>query len=338
MLDKPDLEDARLTDLLREVYGFDTVELAFLPFGADPRTAVYKAVTSDKRVYFVKLRRGVFDELSVSLPRYLSDHGVPHLIPVVATSGGALWARLEPYTVVVYPFVHGKDGYEARLSEQSWTEFGAALKRLHTLNVPPEFFARLRRETYNAASREQVKTFLSHLDTLNVTDPIVDRLVAFMTEKRAQAADLVDRAERCAESLETRSLELVVCHSDLHAGNVLITDDSFYLVDWDDPILAPKERDLMFIGGAQGFAGTTPDEEERLFYAGYGRVNFNPVALAYYRFERVVQDLAIFCDELVRGVGSEAERERSLGYLMANFRPGGTIERAYAVHTEPPGT
>ena len=51
-------------------------------------------------------------------------------------------------------------------------------------------------------------------------------------------------------ALETRFPDFIVCHFDIHAGNILIDDDgSLYIVDWDDPILAPKERDLMYIGG-----------------------------------------------------------------------------------------
>jgi spectinomycin phosphotransferase len=35
-----------------------------------------------------------------------------------------------------------------------------------------------------------------------------------------------------------------------HAGNVVVgADNELTIVDWDEPILAPKERDLMFIGG-----------------------------------------------------------------------------------------
>ena len=44
-----------------------------------------------------------------------------------------------------------------------------------------------------------------------------------------------------------------MCHKDIHGGNILIRTDGqppvLYILDWDDPILAPKERDLMFIGG-----------------------------------------------------------------------------------------
>ncbi len=34
-------------------------------------------------------------------------------------------------------------------------------------------------------------------------------------------------------------------------------NDALYIVDWDNPILAPKERDLMFIGGGQMGDGRT---------------------------------------------------------------------------------
>jgi spectinomycin phosphotransferase len=55
-----------------------------------------------------------------------------------------------------------------------------------------------------------------------------------------------------------------------------------YLVDWDSPILAPKARDLMFIGGGVADVWNRPFEEE-LFYRGYGPTNVNSTVLAYSR-------------------------------------------------------
>lgn len=86
----------------------------------------------------------------------------------------------------------------------------------------------------------------------------------------------------------------------------------------------------MFIGGAQGLGRTTPDEEEAMFYRGYGPTDVDQVALAYYRYERIVVDIAIFCDGLLSSPAGGDDREQSLRYLMANFEPGGTIEVAYA--------
>jgi spectinomycin phosphotransferase len=143
--------------------------------------------------------------------------------------------------------------------------------------------------------------------------------------------DLIQRAERYAHRLQNQALEFVLCHADAHAGNLLIAEDgTLYIVDWDAPILAPKERDLMFIGGAQGFLSVTPQEEETLFYRGYGPAQIDPVALAYYRYERILQDIAAFGEQLLlTGEGGE-DREQSYGYLASNFLPGNTIEIAYS--------
>ena len=97
-----------------------------------------------------------------------------------------------------------------------------------------------------------------------------------MQARRAAVFDLVKRADRCAEALQAHSPECVLCHSDLHAGNVLITtDDTLYLVDWDAPLLAPKERDLMFIGGGVGGIWNN-DQEAAWFYQGYGQAGIDP--------------------------------------------------------------
>jgi len=169
---------------------------------------------------------------------------------------------------------------------------------LHTLNVPPTLLRNVRREAFDASGRNKVKAFLSRLEPTAFADATARETAAFMQARRADLLELVRHAEHFARTLPGRALERVVCHADLHAGNLLLDGTDFYIVDWDDPILAPKERDLMFISGGQGFAGYTPEEEERLFYEGYGQVQVDPVALAYYRFERIVQDVAVYCDEL----------------------------------------
>jgi spectinomycin phosphotransferase len=161
-------------------------------------------------------------------------------------------------------------------------------------------------------------------------DPVAAKLAAFLDAKRDETLDLVWRAERLAQALQTWPLEFVCCHSDVHAGNLLIdTRGALYIVDWDNPILAPKERDLMYIGGAQGFVGRTAQEEEACFYRGYGHAQVNTGALAYYRYERIIDDIAAFCQMIFLSSEGGEDREQSLSYLMSNFLPGNTIEIAY---------
>lgn len=330
MLEKPDVQDEAIIACVQHAYGLRVVQVIFLPLGADLNTAVYRAVAEDETPYFLKLRRGAWDETSVALPRFLGEQGIGQIIAPLATQAGQMWASLDTFKVILYPFVEGRDGYEVKLSDRQWAEFGAALKCIHTAILPPAISRRIRRETYAPQGRERVKVFLERVESGAYDGPIATELAAFMRARRAEILDLVGRAKRLAYALDTRSPELALCHSDIHAGNILIdARGALYIVDWDDPILAPKERDLMFIGGAQGFVGHSAQEEEALFYQGYGPTQIDPVALAYYRYERIIQDIAVFCEQIFSTSEGSADRAQSLRYLTSNFLPGNTIETVY---------
>jgi len=330
MLEKPYLQDEEIHACLRGEFGLPVVQCAFLPLGADLNTAVYRVVTDDAKPYFLKLRSGVFDQTSVALPKFLSDQGIAQIISPLTTQTGQLWANLDAFKVMLYPFIAGRNGYEIDLSDRHWGDFGSALKRVHTAKVPPALIKRIRQETYCQQGREIVRAFLERVEVDVFDDPVAGKLAAFLRAKRDEILDLVGRAAGLARALQAQSLEYVLCHSDVHAGNILIdANDAFYIVDWDDPILAPKERDLMFVGGGQGFSGHTAQEEETLFYRGYGQTQIDPAALAYYRYERIVQDIVVYCEQLLLTDEGGEDREQSLRYLASNFLPNGTIEIAY---------
>lgn len=330
MLEKPDLQDEKIITCLQDEYGLPVVQVAFLPLGADHNAAVYRAVTADETPYFVKLRRGVFDEISVALPKFLSDQGIRQIIAPLATRTGQLWASLDAFKLILYPFVAGHNGYEADLSARHWNDFGMALKRMHTAVVLPALIKRIQQESYSPQWREIVKTFLERVEVDVFDDAVAIKLAMFLRTKRDEILDLVGRTEWLAEALQAQSPEFIVCHSDIHAGNILIdANDAFYIVDWDNPVLAPKERDLMFVGGGQMGAGRTPQEEETLFYRAYGQTEVNPVALAYYRYERIIQDIAVYCEQLFLTNEGGEDREQSLHYLKSNFLPRSVLEIAY---------
>jgi spectinomycin phosphotransferase len=330
MLEKPDLKDERIIACLQDEYGLLVFQIDFLPIGADLNTAVYRVVADDQRLYFVKLRRGVFDEISVALPKFLSDQGIAQIIAPLTTKTGQLWASLDSFKTILYPFVEGHDGYEIDLSDRHWIDFGTALKSIHAIEVPPALIRRIQRETYSLQWREIVKTFLKRVDDAVFNDPVAIKVAVFLRTRRAEILDLVRRAERLARELQALSPEFVVCHSDIHAGNILMdAKNNLYIVDWDNPILAPKERDLMFVGGGQFGTTHTPQGEETLFYRGYGRTQIDPVALAYYRYERIIQDIAVECEQIFLANGGGEDREQAFQYLTSNFQPNNTIEIAY---------
>jgi spectinomycin phosphotransferase len=70
------------------------------------------------------------------------------------------------------------------------------------------------------------------------------------------------------------------------------------------------------------------EREEALFYEIYGKTDINLSALAYYRYERVIEDLVVICEQLLTTDEGGADRERSIGWFTSNFEPGNTIDIA----------
>jgi spectinomycin phosphotransferase len=329
VLEKPDIQDERIIACLQDEYGQTIVQLTFLPLGADLNTAVYRLVARDETPYFLKLRSGVFDEICATLPKILSDQGIGQIIAPLATQQGQLWASLDAHRLILYPFVDGHNGFEVGLSDRQWRALGSALKSIHTVIVPQALLRRVQRETYSPQWRAIVKRFLKYIEGGAFEDEVAVKMAAFLKSKRSEILELVGRAERLALTLQSQSQEFLLCHSDIHAGNILIgTGGSFYIVDWDDPILAPKERDLMFVGGGIGGVWNNA-REETLFYEGYGQTEIDPIALAYYRHERIVQDIAVYCEQIFLTNKGGTDREQFLRNVKSDFLPNRTIEIAY---------
>jgi spectinomycin phosphotransferase len=330
MLEKPNIQDEKIIACLRENYELTIREIEFLPLGADRDTAVFRADAADSTPYFLKLRSGGFPEPTVEVPKLLHDQGIAQIIPPLPTQSGALWATLEQFKVILYPFIEGQDGSEAGLSDQHWVDLGRALKGLHTANLPAELKDRIPREAFSPYFRERVRDFQAMAQNKTFADPISAQLAALLLEKQDVVSDLINRAETLAAALQNQPLELVVCHADIHTWNVLIANDgTLYVVDWDTLIVAPKERDLMFFGGGQYANQRSPEEEERLFYQGYGQTDANPIALAYYRYERIVQDISAYCEEVLLTEGDGEDRRNGLRLVSGQFLPGEVIEMTY---------
>jgi len=196
---------------------------------------------------------------------------------------------------------------------------------MHTAVVPPTLRARIPQETYDPRWRDRVKAFQARVEEAAFTEPVAAQIAAFLRAKRDTISLLVARADALGAALRARPPAHVLCHADLHAANVLLrADGALYIVDWDTLIFAPKERDLMFIGGGVGGAWNTA-QEETLFYRGYGQTEIDPVALAYYRYERIVEDVAEYCERLLLTDAGGANRAVWLGKFRNQFLPNHVV-------------
>lgn len=306
MLDKQTIIDA-----LAE---YNVTELELLPLGADMNASVYKAWAKNNKCYFVKVKRHYDAHISHTIAQILHDAGIEQIILPIEKP-----QKIDDFTIIVYPFIEGEDGFRRDLTSHQWFLLGKALRRIHEIKLP----ILIRRETYSDKWRIAVKEILNEIDSVKSNE-----IINSIKENREIINKVVLRAEELSVKVKNQTSDLVLCHSDIHGGNVLIDrNNGIYIVDWDDPILAPKERDLMFIGGGVGNLWNKPSETE-FFYKGYGEAQINWALLAYYRYERIIEDIALYYIE-IQEAESPTERQKIYQYFTDMFHPNGVIDIAF---------
>lgn len=323
------IPDQQLIELLKVYYGIDIHTLQLLVGGADMNAFGYKA-DSESNSYFVKLKYGHHDEINLSIIRLLHDSGVKEIVFPINTLEANLFQQVDHVKIIVYPFIDAPNGFTKNLTEKQWKQLGKILRQIHETSVPTPIQQRLRKETYSPKWREMVRSFYSKIGFDNSDDKITNDFKSFFNQNIELIHQLVDSSEELSKKIQPDFDKYVLCHSDIHAGNVLVVNEDFiYIIDWDEPMLAPKEHDLMFIGGGVGNVWNKP-HEIHYFYEGYGKTNVDKTILSYYRHERIVEDIAVYGQDLLSRDQNERSRLESFKHFKSMFDPNDVVEIAFA--------
>ena len=326
------LNENAIAECLAAPYGLAVDSVTFLPIGNDFQAAVYRVVATDGAAYFLKIRFGPIFEPGLLVPRALVDLGIGNVLAPLRTTTEGLWCALDGptgATVVLYPFIPGQNAKLAGLSDEQWRAFGATLRAVHESGLEVRFRGHLRREDFTLPAAAVVRRLLADLDGAAIAGPAAARFAQFWRDHAARIDSLLTRAEELGARLRGKRFDPVLCHADIHAANILVGEDSrIWLVDWDGPLLAPPERDLLFVVGSRIGRHVTPREED-LFFEGYGPAEIDAEALIYYRYERRIEDLGETAERVFRNPHlSERAREEQAAATMAFFAPGSDLDVA----------
>ncbi|HAU1322205.1 TPA: aminoglycoside O-phosphotransferase APH(9)-Ia [Legionella pneumophila] len=326
---KKTIPDQQLIELLKVYYGIDIHSVQLMAGGADMNAFGYKA-DSESNSYFVKLKYGHHDEINLSIIHLLHDSGIKEIIFPIYTRDAKLFQQIDHFKIIVYPFIDAPNGFTQNLTEKQWQQLGKVLRQIHETSVPTAIQQRLRKETYSPKWREMVRSFYNKIGFDDSDDQITTDFKSFFNQNIDSIHRLVDSSEELSKKIQPDLDKYVLCHSDVHAGNVLVVnEESIYIIDWDEPMLAPKERDLMFIGGGIGNVWNKHHEID-YFYEGYGKTNVDKIILSYYRHERIVEDIAVYGQDLLSRVQNDESRLESFKHFKSMFDPNDVVEIAFS--------
>ena len=163
------------------------------------------------------------------------------------------------------------------MTNEQWKEVGRIFKRIHQVQLPPgglPFTAEpkpLIRQSMpggcvplrpNICNRDKVRVTLRAL------------LAPSWVVHQSTIHTAVTSLEKLAQMLKVRSFPTRhLSWGFMHARNLIRDREGHvFVIDWDEVMLAPKERDFIFIREPQADA----------FWEGYGRVEIDWMLLSYY--------------------------------------------------------
>jgi spectinomycin phosphotransferase len=332
MLEPPPLADSAIQAVLRADYGIADAALTFLPIGDDAASFVYRVDAANGASHFLKARANAgFDPASLAVPFFLHSQGIPHVMAPLLAISRALWVAVDGFVLSLYPFVDARTATDAGLTLADWRVLGETLHQIHTCRLPAELAEDLPQEAFTPSRRHLLDELADLLGKPDFDDPLQAGLAEFWRGRQDLIQTVIERADCLGVELRREALPRVLCHADLHTWNVLVkADRQMWIVDWDEVILAPKERDLMFMDGGIG-RGLVKPAETASFLDGYGAAPIDLRALVYHRYAWAVQDMAAYAEQVffARDAGEPTRRAAMQGFV-ALFEPGNIVDIALA--------
>jgi len=322
MIERPDISDEKIIVALHENYSIQGSDIKFLPIGNDSSAFSYRVEAKDGNSYFLKIRKEISNRAGLFVPRYLKDSGIEQVIAPLPAHTQELSVEMDGFALILYPFIMGNEAMKVGMPNSQWTEFGATLKGIHAAKLTGSTLQHVMQESFIPKWSSITRELHKQVNKLNYDDPYQKELAIFWTENNETIQTLVERVEFLGKRLQYANLEFVLCHADIHTANILINEEqAIFIVDWDDTLLAPKERDLMFVLG---------EREKELFFQGYGKIEINPLVLAYYGYEWCVQEIADFGERvfLTKDTG-ESTKQDAVEEFIKLFSQGDVVESAF---------
>ena len=326
MKTEPAIPLQQIQQHINENYHVNVQTLEFLPVGEGAWCFRAKGDTP----LFIRLAlKPLTEEKSVSVSRFLHSQGLPVLAPLPDKSGNFI-SFIDGSGISVYPFIDGSTlmgltGSSLTEKEVSRLrrEIGAHIARLHRinkrdgarLNLPIEDFSRFQEESIAIIG----------MDNCQQSDTLIGELCDFLFVWRRELKNLITVTQKLAKKLRSETLAYVLCHGDIHEANVMVSDEGeLFIIDWDNAIIAPKERDLTFFS-------SNPD-----YLEGYLAHDMNDAihqtVVDYYVLEWALQEIVDYGTRILFDTRFDTDgRIDAWRQFQRLFEPAQDVEQAFAL-------
>ena len=316
----------KIKEIIHKEYGFSVANMEILNSGFDANTMVFKASSTEQKDYFLKMRSKYFSETCINIPFWLSKKaGLANIIEPIETMDKKLYVKTSSSYIMMYPYINGKSGWDVTLTKEQFIEFGRFMYKLHSVKLPNDCLETIPVDKYNRRHTETVRKYLKNKKRPLHNDSVIMDFCTALEANRNAINEIIQYLEN---TVETSREKICLCHGDINAGNLLLSENDLYIVDWDTLVLASREKDLMYIGGGIGNKWNNSDDIE-CFYKGYGQeIEIDKNLIKYHRCKRIIQDIFYFVKEINDLKYGNERRNDVLRVFKSFFEPKNVVEMA----------
>jgi len=277
--------------------------LAFLVTDRTGRKFVLK-VYEKSRFSTLKLTARIEEYMSVA--KWLNSNTPLHnkIINPVKTAFGKYKYENEEAVFLLTNYIEGDDLTGKEPTPDQVIELADIVADLHLYGIDIPVDTSAIRETFETEFCPFVRQILYSTSELPVD--LSDLLSCYSTEIK----QATDRLEIGAKTLRSRPREDVLCHTDIHGGNILSGKEGLVLIDWENLKQGPREADFFSLIKKPWFD---------LFWEGYKRKHpdyeIDEMNLSFYTLRRKLEDISEFIEQLCFDVMGDEARSATLNLL-----------------------
>lgn len=308
MVTEPDINQDELKRILTENYEIDVTNLSFIPKGEVSWGYVIEVAGGER--YFLKTHKSKnLDPKRFQLLYNLhTKAGINNIIYPKPTKTGELEIIINGYPSVLFNYLEGKTVHEEKLNDEQYEKFGELLGQIHqSYKVIGEYSVK---ETFDIPQRPEFEEVMRKVESMtHYEDSVRQKALGLFIKLKESFYKELETLEVVSESLKKENVPFVLCHGEPSPGNIMVTPQGeVFLIDWDEPIMAPKEKDLLFL------TKTLPQ-----VFKGYSKyssdTNMNGEVEKFYSLLWNVAEIADWGGRLFLHDSSEEELKHSLKEL-----------------------
>jgi spectinomycin phosphotransferase len=310
-----DTNHPSIGDLLAREYGISPVAIKGAPRGFVAET--HTVQSPDGRRFLVKLiprsSRLAGMTRGLSVLEELHALGIDTVSHPVRARDGRLTAEIDGRILIVFDFIEGRAGtasdwqFSPSSFDYDFDQYVALLARIH--QATPRIQSAIPREDFRLPWAAEFERLLERVHRERPSTTVQADLRRLVQRHRDQmTADwsvLLTLAQACRQSGRVSNPplpSLVITHGDALGDNVIVgSDGRLYLIDWDEVMLGPPERDTWFYlndaAPAEAFL-----QRYRKAFPDY---HPDPVRHRFYLFRRFFEDLLGYVQHIVESPSVE---------------------------------